>query len=653
MATIKTAIQLYNGMSPALQSISTAMNMVISSFEAMQNASSRAVDIRSLQAARAELNKAETAFNAIEKEIREADQAQQRLNNDMREGQKAAEGILNKIKGWAAAAGVAFGAKQIIEMSDEMALTKARLDLMNDGLQTTDQLQEMIFESAQRARTSFLDTAQVVSKLGILAGDAFSSNQEMVYFAELMNKQFKIGGASLQEQTAAMYQLTQAMAAGRLQGDEFRSIMENAPMLAQAIEDYMRSAGVEGTIKDWSAQGLITADVIKQAMFSVADETNRRFEELPMTWGQVWTTTLNNILYYSQPLLSFINLLANNWSMIKPIVLGALAALSAFIVANMVYKAITTGTAAIEAIAAARKMMLAGATMSATAAQWGLNAALLASPITWIILAVVALIAVFYAVVAAINKVTGTTYSATGMITGAIAAALAFINNVFTAFFNFVIDIISIIWNHIAVFAEFFANVFNDPVGSIVRLFAGMADAVLGIIESIARAIDTVFGSNLAAAVNGWRSGLNSKVTDLVGEAKVKVMRADPSAMYLERMSIRDAYDAGYKWGAKREDQVKAMMDNLIGIYNGVSDTAANTGKMADAMEITEEDLKYLRDVAEREVIDRTVLRDIKVTLTNTFGDIRETADIDGIINKLETRLAEAIAIEAEGGSYV
>ncbi len=601
MATIKTAIQLYNGMSPALQSMNAALNMVISSFETMQNVSSRAVDTQSLQAARAELNKAEAMFQQVEKAIQGADQAQQRLNKDMREGQKAAEGILNKIKGWAAAAGAAFGAKQIIEMSDEMALTKARLDLMNDGLQTTVQLQDMIFESAQRARSSYIDTAKVISKLGILAGDAFSSNQEMVYFAELMNKQFKIGGASLQEQTAAMYQLTQAMAAGRLQGDEFRSIMENAPMLAQAIEDYMRSAGVEGTIKDWSAQGLITADVIKQAMFSVADETNRRFEELPMTWGQVWTTTLNNILYYSQPLLDMVNLIANNWSTIAPIFWGLATAVGAYAVMLGIQTA---------------------ATWLANAANRALIATMLANPLLWIALLIGVVVAAIYKWVQAV---------------GGIKIAWMIASNVIlTAWDSIMIGFAKGTHAVLTYVGNLKVNVLTD--------LQDLANKAIDIINAFINQVNRIPGVSFDTI----------SYVKFATEARIKnnaaIAARDKIISQAEDTARLNAMQRQYNIRAAQANATQNQLDN---IYAGVSDIGANTGKMADAMEITEEDLKYLRDVAEREVIDRTVLRDIKVTLTNTFGDIRETADIDGIINKLETRLAEAIAIEAEGGSYV
>jgi len=239
MATIRSAIQIYDGMSPALRSMNTAMNVVISNFQALQNISGQAVDTNSIQMAREELAKANTSFNQIEEEIKNADLAQQQFNQDMRGGQMAAGGLQKTIMKIAGTIGATLGFKKLAGLSDDITQLRARLDLMNDGLQTTEELQNMIFASAQRSRAAYFDTAQVVSRFGILAGHAFTNNEEAVYFAELMNKQFKIGGASIQEQTAAMYQLTQAMASGRLQGDEFRSIMENAPMLAQAIADYM------------------------------------------------------------------------------------------------------------------------------------------------------------------------------------------------------------------------------------------------------------------------------------------------------------------------------------------------------------------------------------------------------------------------------
>ena len=187
------------------------------------------------------------------------------------------------------------------ELSDKYALIKSRINLINDGTQSTAEIMDKVYAAAERTRGSYLDMAGAVGRLGILAKDAFSSNDETIAFVEQMNKQFKIGGASIQEQTSAMYQLTQAMAAGKLQGDEFRSIMENAPLLAQAISQEM---GLPmGQLKEMSSQGLITADVIKNAMFNSADETNAKFAELPMTFAEVGNSIQNQAIQAFQPVL--------------------------------------------------------------------------------------------------------------------------------------------------------------------------------------------------------------------------------------------------------------------------------------------------------------------------------------------------------------
>ena len=625
MATIKTAIQMYNGMTPALRSMTGALNIAISSFETMQNVSSRAVDTRSLQAARMELNRAETVFNQIEQEIREADQAQQRFNNDIRNGQGAAAGLLTGFKNLAATMGATFGVKGIIETSDNIALATSRLDLMNDTLQTTAELQDIIFRSAQRARSPYLDTLKTVSKLGILAGDAFSSSKEIVAFAEQMNKQFKIGGASLIEQTAAMYQLTQAMASGRLQGDEFRSIRENAPLLAASIEDYMINAGVEGTMKEWSAEGLITADVIKNAMFAVADETEERFRRLPMTWGQVWTTTVNNIIRYSQPLLDFINLLANNWSSLAPVFWGLAAAVGAYVVATQLaalWTAInTTGTIAHTVALLAQSVgygILALATGNAAMAQYAWNAAIAASGIGAIAIIIGVVIAAIYRWVQAVGGIKVAWLIATNVILSAWdSIRIGFMKGVYavmTYVGNLKVDVLTDLQDMV--------NGAIDIINAFIRNVNSLPGVAFDTISNVTFATEARIKNNAAIAAR------DEKISQIEGIARLNALQ--------RRYNIR-------------REQTNANDGLWDSINNGVGDIAANTGKAADALEISEEDLKYLRDVAEREVIDRTVLRDVKVTLTNSFGDIRETADIDGIINKLETRLAEAIVNEAEG----
>lgn len=699
MATIRTAIQVYDGMSPGLKAITNALNITISSFEALQAASSNAVDTSSIQAARAELNKAETAFNEVEQEIRQANEQQQKFNNEIRNGQDAANGLHNKFMKIAGTIGAVLGIKQIIGLSDEITQTSARLNMINDGLQTTEQLQNMIFQSAQRSRASYADTADIVAKLGLRAGDAFVSNAETIAFAENLNKMFVVAGASQQEMASASLQLTQALGSGVLRGEELNAVFEAAPNIIQTIADYLDVP--IGQIRDMAAEGQITADIVKNAVLSTTKEINQQFESMPMTFAQIWTKIKNEALMAFQPVLQRMNEIGNserfnilinnlingivilatvaaelfdiitsiagvisdNWSWLEPIVWGIVGAFIAYNAVALITNAILAIQGIQAKIAAASQMMQAGATFTATAAQYGLNAALYACPLTWIIILIIALVALFYAAVAAVNKFAGTSVSATGIIAGAFMTALAFIGNLFVGAYNLIIDIVASIWNYIASFAEFFANVFNDPIGSIIRLFAGMADTILEILQGIAKAIDAIFGSNLASAVSGWRSSLDGAVKGLVGEAKIKIPRMDSSKLYLDRFEYGKAYDTGYKWGNQIEDKFNfknilgnaadsldafKLGNNLDGIYKGVGDTAGNTAKMANSMESSEEDLKYLRDLAEQETVNRFTTAEIKVDMIN-HNNISSEMDLDGVINYLGEGIYEAMEVAAEG----
>lgn len=700
MATIRTSIQVTDGMSPAFKSMNTAMGIVLNSFEALQTASGNAIDSSSIQTARNELARAEVAINNVEEEIRQANNEQQRFNNEIRNGQSAADGLQGKFMKIAATIGAVLGGKKIIGIADEMVQTTARLNLMNDGMQTTAELQGMIFQSAERSRGLYSSTADVVAKLGQRAGDAFNSNKEVILFAENLNKQFVIAGASQMEVASASLQLTQALGSGVLRGEELNAVFEAAPNVIQTIADYLDVP--IGKIREMASDGQITADIVKNAMFAATDEINKEFESMPMTFGQVMNSIKNRALKGFEPVLQEISkvaqndefqqlvdnvvgglviiasvalttfellsagasFVADNWSWLEPIVWGLITAL---VVYNGV-SLITNGLLAFQGlqakIAAAGQMMQAGATFTATVAQHGLNAALYACPLTWIILLIIALVVLFYAAVAAVNKFAGTSVSATGIIAGAFMVALAFVGNLFVGLWNLIVDVAAAIWNVIATVAEFLANVFNDPIGSIVRLFAGMADAVLGILEGIASAIDAIFGSNLSGAVSGWRSGLQGAVDNLVGEAEIKVPRMDTAALKLDRFEYGKAWETGYNAGEKFEDKLDIgkllggasdSLDTydfgnmLDGIQTGVGDTAGNTAKMADSMDNTEEVLEYMRDLAEQEAINRYTTAEITIEQNNE-NHISSNMDLDGVVDYLGEGVYEAMEIAAEGG---
>lgn len=590
--------------------------------------------------------------------------------------------------------------KKVIDITDEYTNTAARLDLINDGLQTQAELQDKISAAAKRSRGAYSDMMEAVSKMGLLAGDAFTSNDEMIAFTELVQKSFKVAGAAASEQQGAMRQLTQAMAAGRLQGDELVSIMENAPMIYQAIAKYMGKS--KGELKKLSSEGAITADIIKNAMFAAADDINSKFEQMPMTFGEIWTLIKNGGMKAFSPIFQKINQLINNpgftnfvnnmiygfnliaagaglvldaisrissfisknWTIIAPIIYGIVGALTAY------YTAATLGAIATGILSTAKMIavpiyaLLTGATMAQTAAQWGLNAAMYACPIVWIIIMIIALIALFYAAIAAINKFAGTSVSATGIIAGAFMVAFAFIGNLFVGLWNLIVDIAEAIWNIIATVAEFIANVFVDPIGAVVRLFASLADTILGVLQSIAQAIDAIFGSNLVEAVSGWRNSLKGAVDDLVGEAKIQIPRLDTSSLYLDRFEYGKAWNTGYTAGEKFDDKFnpKKLFGDLPGIdelkgYDlsefGTSSNPLTIQGIGDngkvEVDMADEDLKYLRDIAEREYINKFSTATLAPNITIEFGDVHQEADADKVAGRIRKILQEEIAMVAEG----
>lgn len=270
-------------------------------------------------------------------------QMTRRTETGARRAAASTDALTSSVKRLAAAVLSIRAVKGIFSLSDAMTSTTARLDMMNDGLQTTAELNDMIFASAQRSRGAYQETADLVSKLGVLAGDAFGSSAEIVAFAEQINKQMTIAGTSTAGAQAAMLQLTQAMSSGVLRGEELNSILEQAPTIAQSIADYL---GVSvGVMREMASEGQITAQVVKNAMFAAAEETNAKFEAMPYTWGQVWTSMKNTITQTFQPALDAIGKLADLAGENIDTVVGLLYGLAAAALVYAAGQAIATGAA--------------------------------------------------------------------------------------------------------------------------------------------------------------------------------------------------------------------------------------------------------------------------------------------------------------------
>ena len=706
MAGVSTSVSVNDNMSAAFGNMANAINVCLGVFLDMQMATNEGFDTTQIAAARGAILDVQAAAGQLESEIQDAEEQQRQFNQTASQGTVAMDGMLKKAMGIVAAYASWRAVEKVTETADALTNATARIDMMNDGAQTTEEIMQRIYQSAQNARGSYMDMANVVAKLGNNAKDAFSSTDEIIDFAELVQKQFTIAGASTTEASNAMLQLTQGLGSGVLRGDELNSIFEQAPNLIQTIADYM---GVSvGKIRELASGGQITADIVKNAMFASADEINEKFASMPTTWAQVGQSIKNQALVTFQPILQMIGRMTQmeefqtvvagitngfatmaaiampivefmingaawiveNWSWISPIIGGVVTVLGIYLGVMTVYntiQAISKGITILSTIASIAHGAAITAEMTATtgmtAAQLSFNAALYACPITWILLIIIAVIAAIFGVVAAINHVTGSSISAFGVIVGALSAAVAVIWNIVYGVFSYIVGLGVELYNLIAVFANFFANIFNDPVGAIIGLFTGLFDVILGIVQSAAALIDSVLGTDLASGVEGFRNTVADAAADLIGDDQKVVMeklsQADVMASIgLKRMDVSDAYDWGYDKGEGLGESISEAFDfgmgddiaaglDSLGEYGAA--TAGNTGDIADSLEVTEDNMAWMKDIAEREVIDRTVFRDIKVDLGGVNNTVNNMADLDGVGQYLADSIAEQMAVSAEG----
>ena len=699
-----------------------------------QNSLNQAMQNMDVSAANdAYLRLSQTVGNT-ERYIRDNVDEQGRFNQEISAGTQQANELTNTIKRAVAAYVSIQSVGKALNISDELVQTTSRLNMMNDGVQTTAELVNMVYAAAQDARGSFSQMADVVARFGNNAKDAFSSSEEVVAFADLIQKQMTIAGASTQEAANAELQLSQALGSGVLRGDELNSIFEQAPNLIQNIADYLDVP--IGKIREMAADGELSADVVKAAIFSAADDINSKFNEMPMTWGQIWQSMQNTALIAFQPVLQRLNDLANseafqtfiqgaieamatlasivlnifdligtvggfiadNWSVISPIIYGVIGALAVYAAYLGIVKAIEIASAAasmIHSLAMSAKIAVmaavTGQTMAATAAQMGYNGALYACPVVWIIMLLIALIAMIFAVCNAIAKMTGIANSGFGVITGGVNVVIQFFKNLGLTVANIALGI----GNAIAALASNMMTAFHNAICSIQSWFYNLLSTALSVIEGICAAL------NKLPFVEFDYSGISSAADDYAAKASEaggnKEDYQSISDAFNEGFTTfdafqdgwaSDAFNAGAAWGDGVADKVSNFslsdvfgqtdIPNVGDYTSGFNDTIANsgvsdytsgfndaiansgvgdsigsiddnTGKIKDSLEVSEEDLKYLRDIAEQEAINRFTTAEINVDMSGMQNTVNSGDDIDGFMTKLTDSVNEAVDNMTEG----
>ena len=711
MASIQTGIELRDNFTNVMYAIINSMNEATTAADDLQATMNQSVSSSPYDEIQPDIQQTSNSIN-------EAAQSQNDFNQELQSGSSHADGLLNSVKNLVATYATLKSVESALNTSDELVQTTSRLNMMNDGLQSTQELVNMVYAAAQAARGSFSEMADVVARFGNNAGDAFGSSEEVVAFADLIQKQMTIAGASTQEASNAMLQLSQALGSGVLRGDELNSIFEQAPNLIQSIADYLDVP--IGKIREMAADGELSADVVKAAIFASADEINAKFEEMPMTWGQIWQSMKNTAMIAFQPVLQRLNDIANseafqtfvngaieamatlanvvlnifeligtvggfiadNWSIISPIIYGVIGALAVYAAYLGIVKGIELASAAASAVMAVGKGLYAAATMIATGATWaqttaqlGLNGAMYACPIVWIIMLIIALIAIIFAVCSAIAKLTGVANSGFGVMTGGINVVIQFFKNLGITVANIALGI----GNAIAALGSNIMTAFHNAICSVQAWWYDLLSTCLSVIESICAAL------NKLPFVEFDYSGISNAADDYAAKAAEAAGNKEDYTSISDAFNdgfstfdtfqdgwAADAFDAGASWGDGVADAVSNFslsdvfggtdIPNVDDYTSGFNDAIANsgvgdnlgsiaddTGAIKDNMDITQEDLKYLRDIAEQEAVNRYTVAEINIDQSGMQNNISSGDDIDGFMTKLTDSVNEAVDNMTEG----
>lgn len=649
MASIYTQINMVDRMSSPLNNIISAVQQMTNQLSNVDNAINQGFDTGAIEAARQSIGMANTQMEEIQESIRQAAQRQDNLNNEVNQGQSAMDGLAKKALGMVAAYASIQSIGKVMDLSDKMAQTDARLSLIVDDGGSVDELQQKIYAVAQNTRAPFLETADMVSKLGMQASKAFTSNDELLAFAEQLNKTLVVAGTEAQGVDSVMLQLTQSMAAGKLQGEELNALLDNAAPLVQNIQRYLEevqgfSPETTDNIKQLASDGVLTAEVIKNAMFYAADETNAKFNAMPVTFAQAWQGIQDDLLMTFQPIIETIaqgaGWIHDNWSTIEPVFWGLTAAVAAY--------ALITGISA-------------AATWLSVAANQALIVTMLSNPILWIAILIGFLVAKLYQWVQSVGGVkiawmiamnaikTAGDWAWIGIMTG--------VNWVMNSFNKFQLTVMTV--------STAIQNFMGDMKAGVLMTLENMVNGAIGIINDFIAVLNKIPGVSIEAVAQvsfgttaelenqANKAARNAELTDYANDVAAKIsardmalnqMKSDAIAATAERQADIDA--AQIQAAAKQQS---SMYDGFDAMASNLGDIASNTGDIKDSVTTSEEDLKYMLDLASQEAINRYTTAEIKVDMGGITQNISKDTDVDGIISYMVEGVNEAIEKTAAG----
>lgn len=702
MAEISTELAVINDITTALSVIPDTVYDIVPAVQ-------QAFDISIIQ------NMTKNIYQ-FENDIIDADYRIIDMNNDLRKAEEQTQKVakkgdlLSSVYKKIASAVKKIEIKDVLNKSDEFAQTMSQLNSINDGSQSSSELFDMIYASAKNAHAPLMSTADAIVTMGNSAGNLFGNNQELIDFMNQMNKQFAIGGASATEQSSALEQLSQSMASGVIKGNEMNKILKAAPGIASTIEKNMGWA--EGSLMSYAEQGKVTSEVVKASLLNMSDETNEAFENIPLTYSQVMINLQSDATKIFQPVLEKISsvtqsemfgafvsnavtalsVVANitmsimdavgnvagfiydNWSVISPLIYGAITALGIYMLALGEYKAMQTINGVQKVISTVQeyvhaKAILANAkayeketikTAEATVKQASFNTTLLASPVTWTTLTIIALVVAIAAFANWIAKTTGVAETGFGVIAGAVSVAAAVIVNILIGLANFIITMFVNLANVTSNFTAGFQLLFVNPIDGIKVMFLSLFDFIVGIVEGAASILDAIFGSSLAEAVAGFRNGIQAEIDTTLETNGIESEIFNAADIRLAGLDYGETWNKASAWGDEKMNKLTSGLEAFqynSGEYDlglsgtteaDIAATADNTASLNDSVDISNENLKYLKDVAEREAINRFTTAEIKVNMNNN-NNISNGMDLDGVINYLTAGVTEAMGQAAEG----